>query len=183
MLYYELIGVYKKEYDSVFKSKDNDWRLKPDYKNLKDLDYQPQQPDQPQQSDQLMLPTWVKVTKSRLNEIQSIITEAKESGLSTKMDNKKITLDNAEKLVEGIVSGKINKKEAKNMYKSTEDEANIIINSLRTTKARTKMVGIFRQLREIFVRSKTDDETDKDETDDEQPDTTGMPDLESEESA
>ena len=55
-----------------------------------------------------MLPTWVKVTKSRLNEIQSIITEAKESGLSTKIDNKKITLDNAEKLVEGIVSGKKN---------------------------------------------------------------------------
>ena len=45
------------------------------------------------------------------------------------------------------------------------------------------MVGIFRQLREIFVRSKTDDETDKDETDDEQPDTTGMPDFESEEFA
>ena len=82
-----------------------------------------------------MLPTWVKVTKSRLNEIQSIITEAKESGLSTKIDNKKITLDNAEKLVEGIVSGKINKKEAKNMYNSTADEANIIIDSLRTTKA------------------------------------------------
>ena len=91
-----------------------------------------------------MLPTWVKVTKSRLNEIQSIITEAKESGLGTKMNNKKITLDNAEKLVEGIVSGKINTKEAKNMYNSTADEANIIINSLRTTKAQTKMVGIFR---------------------------------------
>ena len=33
------------------------------------------------------------------------------------------------------------------------------------------------------MRSKTDDETDKDETADEQPDTTGMPDFENEESA
>ena len=31
----------KKEYDQIFKSKDKEWRLKNDYKNLKDLDYQP----------------------------------------------------------------------------------------------------------------------------------------------
>ena len=36
-----------------------------------------------------MLPTWVKVTKNRFNVIQSIITEAKESELSIKIDNKK----------------------------------------------------------------------------------------------
>ena len=29
---------------------DSEWRLKHDYKNLKDLDYQLQQPDQTQQS-------------------------------------------------------------------------------------------------------------------------------------
>ena len=50
------------------------------------------------------------MTKSRFNEIQSIITEAKESGLSTKIGNKKITLDNAERLVEGIVNEKIIRK-------------------------------------------------------------------------
>ena len=76
--------------------------------------------------------------------------------LSTKIDNKKITLNNAEKLVEDIVSETINKEEAKNMYNSIADEENIIINSSRTIKARTKMAGIFRQLREIFVRSKTE---------------------------
>ena len=103
--------------------------------------------------------------------------------LSTKIDNNKITLNNAEKLVEDIVSETINKGESKNMYNSIADEENIIINSSRTIKARTKMVGIFRQLREIFVRSKTDDETDSDETDDEKPHTTDMPDLEREESA
>ena len=61
MLYDELIKIYKKEHDQNFKSKDKEWRLKHYCKNLKDLDYQPdqpqksnqpQQPDQPQQSDQ-----------------------------------------------------------------------------------------------------------------------------------
>ena len=54
-LYDQLIDIYKKEYDQVFKSKDNDWRLKHDYKNLKDLDYQPQQLDQPDQAP----PLWI----------------------------------------------------------------------------------------------------------------------------
>ena len=60
-----------------------------------------------------MLPTWVKVTKITFNEIQSIITEAKKSWLSTNIENKEITLDNPEKLVEGIVIEKVNKEEAK----------------------------------------------------------------------
>ena len=60
--YDELIDIYEKEYDQVFESKDEDWRKKHDYKNLKDLDYQPdkkdesKQPHQWQQSNQLMLP-------------------------------------------------------------------------------------------------------------------------------
>ena len=41
--------------------------------------------DQPHQSDQLMLPTWVKVTKSRFNEIRSMITEGKESRVIRKL--------------------------------------------------------------------------------------------------
>ena len=48
------------------------------------------------------------------------------------------------------------------------------------------MVGIFRQLREIFVGSKTDSKANNkanDETDDEQPDTMVMPDLENEQSS
>ena len=47
------------------------------------------------------------------------------------------------------------------------------------------MLPIFKQLEKIFLRSKADKEVD-DETDDEedeQPDTTDMPELESEESA
>ena len=114
LCYNELIDNYKKEYNQAFKRKDQDRTLKYDYKNLKDLDYQL---DQPQQ------------TKNRFNEIQSKITEAKGDGLSTKINNKKITMNNEEKLVKYIVSGIINKNEARHMYDVISDEANIIINS------------------------------------------------------
>ena len=38
--YYELVNTYKEEYNQVFESKDEDWRKKHDYKNLKDFGYQ-----------------------------------------------------------------------------------------------------------------------------------------------
>ena len=81
-----------------------------------------------------------------------------------------------------------NKSEDIKRYNNIVDDVNIIVES-RTTKARTKMMDIFKQLRDIFKRPKTDgdkkdgDETDGDEIDDEQPDTADMSDLESDESA
>ena len=79
MLYDELIKIYKK-YGQTFKSRDKEWKLKHDYKNLKRLVCQPdqlQQSDQPQQPDKLILPKWVQVTKSRFGEIQYIVTDTK----------------------------------------------------------------------------------------------------------
>ena len=40
LLYYELINMYKKEYEQVFGNKDENWRKKHDYNNLKDFSYQ-----------------------------------------------------------------------------------------------------------------------------------------------
>ena len=40
LLYYELINLYKKKYEQVFENKDENWRKKYDYKNLKDFSYQ-----------------------------------------------------------------------------------------------------------------------------------------------
>ena len=65
----------KRRYNQTFKSKDKKWRLKHGYKNLKDLDYQPDQ----LQPDQLVLPKWEKVAINRFNEIQSLVTEAKKN--------------------------------------------------------------------------------------------------------
>ena len=91
---------------------DEDWRQEHDFKN------------QPQQSDHSILPTLVKAAKSRFNEIQSIITEAKKIRLVTTINKKFITLNDGEKLLESIISGKNYKSEAREMYNDIADGAN-----------------------------------------------------------
>ena len=39
-LYNKWIDRYKKEYEQVFETKDEDWKKKHDYKHLKDFSYQ-----------------------------------------------------------------------------------------------------------------------------------------------
>ena len=57
-------------------------------------------------SDKLKLPKWVKVSEKRFNEILSITTEAKNSGLKANVDGEKITPDKAESLLKDISSKK-----------------------------------------------------------------------------
>ena len=59
----------------------------------------------------LMLLKWVKVSEEIFNEILSIVTEAKNNGFKTNVDGREITLDNAESLLKGIGSGKIDRSE------------------------------------------------------------------------
>ena len=61
LLYDRLIDMYKKEYSQVFESKDEAWRKKHDYKNLKDLNYQADKADEEEkdETDQ-HLPPWIK---------------------------------------------------------------------------------------------------------------------------
>ena len=47
------------------------------------------------------------MTKSRINEIKSIITEDKNRKLKTTIDGKEFTLNGAENLVEDIINGNI----------------------------------------------------------------------------
>ena len=54
--------------------------------------------------DQLKLPIWVNVKRKRFDEILSTITKAKNNGLKTSVDGRKITLDNAESLPKCIGS-------------------------------------------------------------------------------
>ena len=160
-------------------------------RNLKDLDYQP---DQPQQSDKLKLPIWVKVSKEIFNEMLSIATKAKNNKLKTSTNKEEFTLDDDKRLLKGQVNGKIDRNEAKERYNKTFDNVNTILEA-RITKNREKIVEILILLKEIFMNSKTDkkkkdketdEETDEktdDQKDDEQPDTTDMLELESDESA
>ena len=68
-------------------------------------------------SDKLKLLKWIKVSKTRFNEILSIITEAKNNGLKVNVDGEEITLDKAESLLKDINSKKINLHEFQEKYK------------------------------------------------------------------
>ena len=94
------------------------------------------------------------------------------------------------KLLEYVINEKINKEEVKKMFNNIAEDANKL-NKLEPIESRKKMLPIFKQLEEVFRGSETDDKADdktdnesaNDQPDNEQPDTTDMPELESEESA
>ena len=96
LLYANLVDIYKKEYDLTFENKDKNWRLKHNYKNLKDLHYQS---EQMQQSDQLVVSKWVITVQSRFNKIQRMVTEGKTNGLKTKVGDKVLELNNAQRVL------------------------------------------------------------------------------------
>ena len=112
-----------------------------------------------------------------------MITRPNESKLMARLEKRNITLKNAEKVLEGIISGKINQKKVKDMYNNIAEDVNKL-NKLKPTESRKKMLPIFKQLEEIFMGSKADEKVDDEADDDtdEQPDTADMPELESEES-
>ena len=77
------------------------------------------------------------MSKSKFNEIKVVIPRSNESRLITSIGKRKITLKKAEKLLEGIISGKIGKKEAIKMYNSIANNANKL-NKLEPTEPRIK---------------------------------------------
>ena len=144
MVYNKWIDIHKKEYEQVFQNKVEKWRKKHDYKNLNDFSYpvdEVNKADVTEKEDEdeidQELPPWIKVTKIRFNEIRDVITRANESKLMTRLEKRNITLKNPEKLLEGIISGKINKKKAKNMYNSIAEDVNKL-NKLKLTESRKK---------------------------------------------
>ena len=75
--------------------------------------------------------------KSRFNEIKDVITKANESKLMNRLEGRNITLKNAEKLLEGIISEKINKKKAKDIYYNIAEDVSKL-NKLKPTETRKK---------------------------------------------
>ena len=122
-----------------------------------------------------MLPKWVKVSEKRFNEILNTVTEAKNSGLKTNADGEEITLDKVESLLKGVGSRKIDGHKFKEEYNSIVDNAKKILNRHVFTKNENDMIETLSLLREILKP--------KDKKTDEQPYTTDIPELESEESA
>ena len=124
--------------------------------------------------DQLKLPKLVNVSKERFNEILSTVTKAKNGGLKTNVDGRKITLDNVERLPKGIASRKINRSEFKRECNNIFDDAGAILQRPMLTRSQDNMVKIS-LLTEI---SKAEYKKTN-----EQPDTTDMHESESEEPA
>ena len=119
------------------------------------------------------------MSKSRFNEIKDVITRANEGKLMTRLEERNITLKNAKKLLEGMISGKINTKKARDMFNDIAEDVNKL-NKLKPTESIKKSVPIFKQLEEIFMGSKADDEVDDevdDESDDKSEDETDMPEF------
>ena len=125
-------------------------------------------------SDKLKLPKWVKVSEKRFNEILSIITEAKNNGLKVNVDGEKITPDKAESLLKDISSKKINRHEFKEKCNDIVDDVEEILTKQPFTINEQNMIKILSLLKEIIKSH--------DKKTDEQPDTTNMLELESEES-
>ena len=101
------------------------------------------------QPDELKQLKWVNVSKERFNEILSTITEAKNDGLKTNVDGREIALDNAESLLKGIASGKINGNEFKREYSNIVDDVEAMQKKPMLTRRQKKMVNILSLLTEI----------------------------------
>ena len=83
-----------------------------------------------------------------------MITRVNERKLMTRLEKRNITLKNAEKLLEGIISGKINKKKARDMSNNIAE----YVNKLNRLELKVP-------LQESFMGTKADDGVD-DEVDD-----------------
>ena len=101
------------------------------------------------QPDELKRLKWVNVSKERFNEILSTITEAKNDGLKTNVDGREIALDNAESLLKGIASRKINGSEFKREYNNIVDDVEAMQKMPMLTRRQKKMVKILSLLTEI----------------------------------
>ena len=93
-------------------------------------------------SDTVKLPKWVKVSKKRLNEILSIIIEAKNNRLNANVDGEKITLDKAESLLKDISSKKIDGHELKEKCNDIVDDINKILNKQPFTTNEENVIKI-----------------------------------------
>ena len=93
-------------------------------------------------SDQLKLPKWMEVSRKRFNEILSIITKSKNAGLKTNVDEREITLDNAQSLLKGIASRKIKKSQFQKEYNNIVDDVDAILQKSILTKCQEKKVDI-----------------------------------------
>ena len=126
-----------------------------------------------EQSHELKLPKWIKVNKRRFKEILSTVIKAKTEGLRVNIDGREITLDNTESLLKDFGNRILNWHEFKTRYNDIVNDVEAIVNKPIITRNQEKMAEFMSLLKIIPNPEKSN----------KQPDTTDMPELESEESA
>ena len=102
------------------------------YKNFREFDYLTKNIDElgvinEDKIDQ-ELPNWIKVPRSRFNEIMDNIIEGNKRGLKIKIDKKIYQLKDVERLLKDIHIGDIDYNEAKDTYNNIVDDAQLIVN-------------------------------------------------------
>ena len=125
VLYYELINMYKKEYEQVFEVKDEDWMEKHDYKNLKDLNHQvdkvnkadkeKKDEDKADKTDEELLP-WIE-PKDEFNKLKNRNLSVKDNKLKTGTDKYLYDFSYTKELIRYIANNKITKNNAINRVK------------------------------------------------------------------
>ena len=94
------------------------------------------------------IPKWMQASKDRFDFIK--LKTNKNKDLATMINNKRYTLNDANKLVNKIAEQKIGKNNAIKEYNSLVNKAEQIT-ELRSTKPRQKMLKIFNYLEEFLM--------------------------------
>ena len=126
------------------------------------------------QPGRIMLPKWLKVSEERFNETLSIVTKAKNQGLTAYVDGREITLDDTERLLKDLGNGKIDGRDYKERQNNIFKDVEATINKPMIIKHK-KVAKIMSLVKEILNPSNNKS--------DEQPDNPDMSELEIEESA
>ena len=150
------------------------------------------------QPDELQLPKWVKISKKRFDRIKNTVQNAKNNSLQAKPNRSGlINFNESNKLLQDIEHSKITYEEALKRIRNIRSDIAKIINQVSLNLNQVEVINTLFMVDEIFTGEiktvkannegalevfKEKSDREKQESD-EQPDTTNMLELESEESA
>ena len=125
--------MYQKEYEQVLKVKMKTRRKNIIIKSERERRSVTEKEKADEDKTDQKLPSWIKVSKSRFNEINNEVTKNDESKLMSRVGKKNITLNNRKELLKRTINKKIDRKEAKKCIDDAKE-----LGKLRLTSSRKK---------------------------------------------
>ena len=150
------------------------------------------------QPDELKLPKWVKVKKKRFDVIKNKVQNARDNNLQARQNRGSlINFDKSNKLLQDIEHSKFTYEEALKRINNIGSDITKVINKESINLNQIRVINTLFMVDETFtgkiksveanndgIREVFEEKLDREKQEsDEQPDTTNMPELESEESA